>query len=60
MASKELSVKWGLMTGKVPYDDVVESDSNGEPQDCEGHQPYVGGDLGRVGGGEGDRGFEAF
>ena len=36
-----------------PNNDVVQGDGDGQAEDCEGHQSNVGGDLGRVGGGQG-------
>ena len=39
-----------------PDDNIVESDGNGETQDRESNETNVGGDLGRVRGGQGHRG----
>ena len=44
------------MRRKFPDENEVEGDSYGEPEDSESHQPDVGGNLGRVGGGQRDGG----
>ena len=42
-----------------PYDDVVKSDGDGESKNCKGYKPYIGGNLGWMGCGQGDWGYGA-